>query len=79
MIACFVALAYKKEIISAWSPFYILTGFIIVWSLPFFKGLFTLGGPLNSTTLLFPIIFIKLMKREPPMILWIKMICVLFE
>jgi lactate permease len=43
------------EVIKAWSPFYILTGVIILWSLPFFKGLFAAEGPLAKSTLLFPI------------------------
>ncbi|AYG05307.1 L-lactate permease [Gryllotalpicola protaetiae] len=32
------------QIAVAWSPFYILTGFILVWSLPWFKNLFVPGG-----------------------------------
>ncbi|XJZ28993.1 L-lactate permease [Bacillota bacterium Lsc_1132] len=43
-----------SAIISAWSPFYILTGVIVLWSLPFFKNLFTPQGVLAKTTLLFP-------------------------
>ena len=31
---------------AAWSPFYILTAFILVWSLPAFKALFAEDGPL---------------------------------
>lgn len=38
-------------IISAWSPFYILSAFVIVWSLPFFKALFKPGAPLDFTNL----------------------------
>lgn len=44
-----------KEIISAWSPFYILTGMIAIWSLPAFKALFAEGGILQKTTMLLPI------------------------
>lgn len=36
------------EIVKAWSPFYILTGFVLIWSSPMFKGLFTPNGPLNG-------------------------------
>ncbi|MGB4779000.1 L-lactate permease [Microbacterium sp.] len=38
-----------REIGAAWSPFYILTGFILVWSLPPFKALFAEGGVLSGT------------------------------
>ncbi|MGG3625114.1 L-lactate permease [Bacillus gobiensis] len=44
-----------KEVVSAWSPFYILTGMIAIWSLPAFKALFTEGGILQKTTMLLPI------------------------
>ncbi|MEN0588517.1 L-lactate permease [Kurthia gibsonii] len=37
-----------KDIIKAWSPFYLLTLFILIWSLPAFKGLFAEGGALSS-------------------------------
>lgn len=40
--------------VAAWSPFYILTGFILIWSLPAFKDLFT-SGPLASTVAIVPI------------------------
>ncbi|WP_371068873.1 L-lactate permease [Sediminibacillus sp. JSM 1682029] len=32
------------EVIKAWSPFYLLTAFVLVWSLPVFKGLFAEGA-----------------------------------
>ncbi|KGX93731.1 L-lactate permease [Pontibacillus halophilus JSM 076056 = DSM 19796] len=38
------------EIIKAWSPFYILTATITIWSLPAFKALFSEGGALSFTT-----------------------------
>ena len=34
----------SREIAVAWSPFYILTAFILVWSIPAFKDLFAEGG-----------------------------------
>jgi len=40
-----------KEILVAWSPFYLLTGVIAVWSLPAFKNLFVDGGALDFTTI----------------------------
>ena len=33
----------------AWSPFYLLTGVIAIWSLPTFKNLFAVDGALNFT------------------------------
>lgn len=40
-----------KEILVAWSPFYLLTGVIAVWSFPAFKNLFADGGALDFTTI----------------------------
>lgn len=44
-----------REVLQAWSPFYILTGTILVWSLPAFKALFAPGGALAKTVLQLPI------------------------
>lgn len=44
-----------KEVLLAWSPFYILTAAILLWSLPAFKALFAAGGALGSTVLHLPI------------------------
>lgn len=44
-----------KQVLLAWSPFYILTGVILLWSLPAFKALFAAGGALASTVLHLPI------------------------
>ncbi len=41
-----------KDIVLAWSPFYILTIMIMLWSLPAFKALFAEGGSLAKTTLM---------------------------
>ncbi|MFJ8090569.1 lactate permease LctP family transporter [Lysinibacillus sp. NPDC095746] len=38
-----------REIMVAWSPFYLLTGVIAIWSLPTFKNLFAADGALNFT------------------------------
>ncbi|MGP5710343.1 L-lactate permease [Brachybacterium alimentarium] len=43
-----------KQVLVAWSPFYILTGFILVWSIPPVKELFS-SGALAVTTLALPI------------------------
>lgn len=42
------------EVVVAWSPFYILSGLILLWSLPPVKELFTTGA-LSWTTLLVPL------------------------
>ncbi|MEY2848097.1 MAG: hypothetical protein RI885_762 [Actinomycetota bacterium] len=44
-----------RQVIGAWSPFYILTGFILVWSLPVFKALFAPGGVLSALVVTVPI------------------------
>ncbi len=44
-----------REIAVAWSPFYILTGLILVWSIPAFKQLFAADGPLAAAVIKFPI------------------------
>lgn len=44
-----------KEVLLAWSPFYILTCVILLWSLPAFKALFAAGGALASTVMHLPI------------------------
>ncbi|WP_144790324.1 L-lactate permease [Kocuria palustris] len=43
-----------REVLVAWSPFYILSGIILVWSIPAVQSLF-MTGPLGFTTLEFPI------------------------
>jgi len=55
------------DIIKAWSPFYILTAVITVWSLPAFKALFAEGGLLNITTLAIeaPFIHQQIFKAPP--------------
>ncbi|MGI8313773.1 L-lactate permease [Halobacillus mangrovi] len=56
-----------KEIIKAWSPFYILTATITVWSLPGFKALFNEGGLLGKTTAFIPIPFLhQEIQKAPP-------------
>lgn len=46
--------ATLREVIAAWSPFYILTAVILVWSLPVFKNLFAAGGPLSALVFAVP-------------------------
>ena len=43
------------EVVAAWSPFYILTGFIFVWSIPAFKALFAPEGALAGLVAQLPI------------------------
>lgn len=44
-----------SKIVKAWSPFYLLTLFILIWSFPAFKGLFAEGGQLEFTVINFGI------------------------
>ncbi|MEV7693361.1 L-lactate permease [Microbacterium sp. NPDC089189] len=44
-----------REVVVAWSPFYILTAFVFVWSIPAFKALFAADGALSRTVLPVPI------------------------
>lgn len=39
------------QVLAAWSPFYILTGIVLLWSLPAFKSLFAAQGPLAASVL----------------------------
>ncbi|SIS58880.1 L-lactate permease [Salimicrobium flavidum] len=56
-----------KDIIKAWSPFYILTATITLWSLPSFKALFNEGGLLEQTTAFIPIPFLhQEIQKAPP-------------
>ena len=60
--------AYRAaDIAKAWSPFYILTAAITIWSLPAFKALFQEGGLLYQSTLLFKMPFLhqQIMKMPP--------------
>jgi lactate permease len=54
------------EVLRAWSPFYILTGVIFVWSMPQFKQLFAGDGPFAATVLKLQIPFLHLQIEEVP-------------
>jgi lactate permease len=43
------------DVVVAWSPFYILTAVIFVWSIPWFKSLFAPDGPLSWLVFKVPI------------------------
>ncbi|MGF9977415.1 L-lactate permease [Viridibacillus arvi] len=43
------------DVIKAWSPFYLLSLFILIWSIPPFKALFAEGGALDFTKVTFGI------------------------
>lgn len=43
------------DVVVAWSPFYILTAVIFVWSIPWFKGLFAPDGALAGLVFAVPI------------------------
>ncbi|GHC24878.1 L-lactate permease [Kushneria pakistanensis] len=55
-----------KAVLLAWSPFYILTAIIMVWSLPAFRALFAAGGALAATVLQLPIPGLHLQVQELP-------------
>ncbi|MDQ0323607.1 lactate permease [Pararhizobium capsulatum DSM 1112] len=55
-----------QEVISAWSPFYVLTGVVLLWSVPQFKGLFAGDGLLAATVLKLPIPFLHMQVEELP-------------
>ncbi|REC93633.1 L-lactate permease [Kushneria indalinina] len=55
-----------KAVLLAWSPFYILTAIIMVWSLPAFRALFAPDGVLAATVLLLPIPGLHLQVQELP-------------
>jgi lactate permease len=55
-----------KQVLAAWSPFYILTGIILLWSLPAFKALFAAQGPLASSVLKLGFPFLHLQIEETP-------------
>ncbi|WP_345242141.1 L-lactate permease [Pontibacillus salipaludis] len=56
-----------KEIVKAWSPFYILTATITIWSLPAFKALFSENGLLENTTKMIPMPFLhETIMKAPP-------------
>lgn len=58
-----------KEVLLAWSPFYLLTATILVWSLPAFKGLFAAGGALAGTVLHLPVGLLHQRVQElPPLV-----------
>ena len=58
-----------KDVLLAWSPFYLLTGAILLWSLPVFKALFAPGGPMAGTVLHLPIGWLHLRVQElPPLV-----------
>ncbi len=54
------------QVLRAWSPFYILTGAILVWSLPAFKALFAADGALAATVLHLPIGLLDQRVQEVP-------------
>lgn len=41
----------KKDVLFAWSPFYFLTAFVLLWSMPAYKALFLPEGALSQSVL----------------------------
>ncbi|MEL5992553.1 L-lactate permease [Microbacterium phosphatis] len=63
------------DVVVAWSPFYILTGVVFVWSLPWFKSLFAVDGPLSWLVARVPIpgvtgVIVPFGKDEPVATVW---------
>ena len=63
------------DVVVAWSPFYILTGVVFVWSLPWFKSLFAIDGPLSGLVARVPIpgitgVVVPYGKDEPVANVW---------
>jgi lactate permease len=58
-----------RQVLLAWSPFYILTATILVWSLPAFKALFAADGALGATVLHLPVSLLHQRVQElPPLV-----------
>lgn len=58
-----------RQVLLAWSPFYILTATILVWSLPAFKALFAADGALGATVLHLPVSLLDQRVQElPPLV-----------
>ncbi len=58
-----------KQVLLAWSPFYILTATILVWSLPAFKALFAADGALGAMVLHLPVSLLDQRIQElPPLV-----------
>jgi len=55
-----------RQVLLAWSPFYILTATILTWSLPAFKALFGPDGALGATVLHLPIALLDQRVQEVP-------------
>jgi len=58
-----------RQVLLAWSPFYILTATILIWSLPAFKALFAADGALGTTVLHLPVSLLDQRIQElPPLV-----------
>lgn len=58
-----------RQVLLAWSPFYILTATILVWSLSAFKALFAADGALGATVLHLPVSLLHQRVQElPPLV-----------
>ncbi|MCM2131797.1 L-lactate permease [Larsenimonas rhizosphaerae] len=56
-----------RAVLLAWSPFYILTGVILVWSLPWFKALWAQGGALSEAVVRLPVPWLdRAVAEQPP-------------
>ena len=59
----------RGEVLTAWSPFLILTVLVTIWSLPAFKDLFAKGHPLEGINFNIPVPGLdKLVIKAPPIV-----------
>lgn len=68
-----------SEVILAWSPFVILIGMIVIWTMPSFKGLFASDGILNFSTLKFNFDSLASIYQTQPVVAENKAVKSLFE
>lgn len=68
-----------SEVILAWSPFVILIGMIVIWTMPSFKGLFASDGILNFSTLKFNFDSLASIYQTQPVVTENKAVKSLFE
>lgn len=68
-----------SEVILAWSPFVILIGMIVIWTMPSFKSLFASDGILNFSTLKFNFDSLASIYQTQPVVAENKAVKSLFE
>lgn len=67
------------QVVLAWMPFVILIGVIIIWTQPWFKGLFSAAGPLNFLVIQFSFTELSHVIQQAPVVMEPKPIKSVFE